>query len=1017
MNWKNSFLLAFLCLIAGYVLAQPANDNLCNAAVIVVDSSCNGTTNGNLSGASFEAGETAGSCASFLANTESAWFTFTGPSTGFVDIVIDSTLGDQAFYTMVVYTLNGSCIGQTNLTEIACGTVGLFGNGGVSINNLTAASGDTFYIQVVGDQFFPGASFCLEVSSSQAPPPPPANDSICQATILTFGDSCDVSNPNGTLNSATSSTDDPAATCFFPGNNTVSVWYSFTGPDTGDVSLTFTDISTQSVQLAVFELPAGDSCSNPQNLVELQCAITQGDQTLIVNTDSGSLYYVLVTNSFFGSNGDFCLSIDNAVPGMNDQACMASMVPVDGNVYSFSNASATVDPGEDAIAPPQDTLPNTWIENSLNATIWLQFVAPPSGAVEISTCNAGTNFDTQIAVYSASDCNDYSSFTLLAANDDVDGNCNNGNQFASSLQSCFTPGDTFYIMIDGFFTAQGNIDLSLTTVNSPPIGANLIPAAVECPGTTTGSINPNPSGGLGSYSYQWSNGATTEVLSGVGEGTYSVVISDACGNSFADSAIVGPAATLGINAGADAVLCIGDTINIGGNPSAFGGNPFSVNGRLFGIGGNQMFTAPVDQPGQAGLQTTTTASVNGGDFSPQGLLGIDGTNNQLVRIDTTSGGVNIIGSGNPSPGHTWTGLSYNAVNDTLYGVSTNGLNGRMYYINPTDGSVVNGPFLTVTQPLWIAISQTGTAYVLDAATDSLFRLNLQTGEAVSLADIGFNATAVFRLDGSVDDGSGNVYFFDAGAGGGIGGANLHAFDPTTQIINTVGTLAAFTDPSLVAIQAGNAAPYQYQWTASSTLLDDDQPTAMVFPAQNTDYVLTVTDACGTSVSDSITITPHVQFELTAGQIGGSGTGGSMVNVIEGTPPYTYSWSNGATTDAIANVPSGTYTVSVTDAGGCTTSQSIEIWATSIDDELSAGIQDWTIFPNPATDVLNIDISLYRSQTIQIQMIDVKGKVLWRKNGEMLNFSQQISLEAFAAGVYLLQVTTEQGRMQKKIVVR
>src|SRR5258706_138862 len=45
-------------------------------------------------------------------------------------------------------------------------------------------------------------------------------------------------------------------------------------------------------------------------------------------------------------------------------------------------------------------------------------------------------------------------------------------------------------------------------------------------------------------------------------------------------------------------------------------------------------------------------------------------------------------------------------------------------------------------------------------------------------------------------------------------------------------------------------------------------------------------------------------------------GTAAVNITTGTPPYTYLWSNNATTQTVTNLCPGTYTVSVTDAASC-----------------------------------------------------------------------------------------------------
>jgi len=57
---------------------------------------------------------------------------------------------------------------------------------------------------------------------------------------------------------------------------------------------------------------------------------------------------------------------------------------------------------------------------------------------------------------------------------------------------------------------------------------------------------------------------------------------------------------------------------------------------------------------------------------------------------------------------------------------------------------------------------------------------------------------------------------------------------------------------------------------------------------------------------------------------GASTGSISLKVQGGTPPYSFSWSNGATTDAITNLSEGTYSVIVLDSGNFAAKKSISV---------------------------------------------------------------------------------------------
>jgi len=164
---------------------------------------------------------------------------------------------------------------------------------------------------------------------------------------------------------------------------------------------------------------------------------------------------------------------------VNDSPCDAININADGVTVQGGNSTATVDEGE--VVPPGATscdIPLTWCDGDdeladLDNTLWFTFVAPPSGVAEISTCLAGTSFDTQVAVWEASDCSDYSTFNLIAANDDYDTSfdCESPNPNASIINTCaLNPAQTYYIQLDGWNGSTGNVEIAVTELD--PVDCN-----------------------------------------------------------------------------------------------------------------------------------------------------------------------------------------------------------------------------------------------------------------------------------------------------------------------------------------------------------------------------------------------------------------------------------------------------------------------------------------------------------------------------------------------------------------
>jgi len=123
--------------------------------------------------------------------------------------------------------------------------------------------------------------------------------------------------------------------------------------------------------------------------------------------------------------------------------------------------------------------------------------------------------------------------------------------------------------------------------------------------------------------------------------------------------------------------------------------------------------------------------------------------------------------------------------------------------------------------------------------------------------------------------------------------------------------------SAVATAAGGTAPYTYSW---STLPIQTTTTATGLSAGS--YTVNVTDANGCAAIATTTITQPapISVSVTGPAMLCNGSSASFTaTIIGGSTPYTYSWSNGATTNpaTINYSTTQTYSVTVTDANGCT----------------------------------------------------------------------------------------------------
>lgn len=139
-------------------------------------------------------------------------------------------------------------------------------------------------------------------------------------------------------------------------------------------------------------------------------------------------------------------------------------------------------------------------------------------------------------------------------------------------------------------------------------------------------------------------------------------------------------------------------------------------------------------------------------------------------------------------------------------------------------------------------------------------------------------------------------------------------NPLYVTFSTTGLSCISNIGTLTAHPTGGTVPYNYLWSTGES-------TQTISISNAGTYLVTVTDANGCSIIKAYNVAPVAEFfpaytfhlPLCAGQP----TGSIDVLVYGSNPPFTWAWENGVANQSLINVEAGDYTITITDATGCT----------------------------------------------------------------------------------------------------
>ena len=443
---------------------------------------------------------------------------------------------------------------------------------------------------------------------------------------------------------------------------------------------------------------------------------------------------------------------------------------------------------------------------------------------------------------------------------------------------------------------------------------NVSTTNVSCYGATTGSSTLNVSGGSPAYTYLWSNGQTTATLSNVGQGTYTVTVSDAASCSGTQSVSISQPTQLLLNATITNATCglnngSATAVTSGGSPSyTFHWNNNATSSAISNLSAGT-YTVTVTDNHNCSVSTSAAIITSGS-------LNLSTTNNGVSCFGANDAVISVSASGGtPAYTYLWAG------GQTGYQLSNLGTG--TYSVTASDASGCSASqTITVTQPAQLQVVTRVTNASCGQSNGSV--TTSVAGGTPNYAyawDNGSTASAINNLS----SGTYNVTVTDNK------GCQASA---SATVINT-GALSLTTSQGdaqcygsangTAGVSATGGSPaYTYVWSNGVSAQTISNLTAG-------NYIVTVTDAGSCTSTASVSISQPTQINITSHTTqplcSGSSNGSIFVTANGGAGSYSYVWSNTATGSTISNIPAGNYTVTVTDASNCTTSGTINLSGT------------------------------------------------------------------------------------------
>ena len=412
-------------------------------------------------------------------------------------------------------------------------------------------------------------------------------------------------------------------------------------------------------------------------------------------------------------------------------------------------------------------------------------------------------------------------------------------------------------------------------------------------------------------SYAWSNGAFTQSVTLASTQTVTVTVTNADGCSATSAPFtvtMNPAPVATVTANGPTTFCAGGSVVLTAPTAA---------AYLWNSGETtQTIVASVDGPYSVTITngngcTATSANTNITVLAVPAVQAIAGANTVCAGSTTTLTNTTIGGVWTSSN----TSVATVSANGEVTGVAA-GTATVTYTVTNANGcsNAVSFTMNINATPVLTAIA--GTATVCEGATTTL--ANAQAGGTWSSSDVAIATVAANGVVSGLSAGSANITYTYTNAAG-CTSSVAQALVVNALPVATVTASGATTFCAGGSVTLTAPAGMTYAWSTG-------EPTQAITVSTSGNYTVTITNANTCSATSApVAVTVNALPTVSIANIGATTfcQGGSVTLISPLNSTYSYSWNNGATaiTGASNNTyvssASGSYTLTITDANGCT----------------------------------------------------------------------------------------------------